>query len=77
MHMPLIWRTQPSTNASHKLLPDADITARFCSAGEVVLYSWTEWLKEQQHLWAPNKPNKAPPQQMESDAELANALQQV
>ena len=43
------------------------------NAGEVVLYSWAEWLKEQQHLWAP-----APePEHVDSDAELAAALQQV
>ncbi len=48
------------------------------TAGEVVLYSWTEWLKEQQHLWAPApEPAHLPSNQVDSDAELAAKLQQV
>lgn len=46
--------------------------------GEVVLYSWIEWLKEQQHLWAPaSEPEHEPHHPPDSDAELANAVQQV
>ena len=48
------------------------------SAGEVVLYNWTEWLKEQQHLWAPApEPEHDQTNHVESDAQLAAALQQV
>ncbi len=48
------------------------------TAGEVVLYSWTEWLKEQQHLWAPApEPAHLPTNQVDSDAQLAAKLQQV
>lgn len=49
----------------------------FICLGEVVLYTWVEWLKEQQHLWAPLKPEQAPPKRPDSDAELADAFQQV
>ena len=46
--------------------------------GEVVLYTWIEWLKEQQHLWAPaSEPVHDPHHPPDSDAELANAVQQV
>lgn len=46
--------------------------------GEVVLYIWIEWLKEQQHLWAPaSEPEHDPQHPPDSDAELANAIQQV
>ena len=50
----------------------------WCHAGEVTLFSWAEWLKQQQHLWAPAPPPEpiSPPPQ-DSDAELAAALQQV
>jgi len=48
------------------------------TAGEVVLYTWTEWLKEQQHLWAPApEPEHLPSDLVDSDAELAAKLQQV
>lgn len=44
--------------------------------GEVVLYTWTEWLKEQQHLWAPApEPEHVPSDLADSDAELAAHLQ--
>lgn len=46
--------------------------------GEVVLYTWVEWLKDQQHLWAPTAgPEQPAPDRLGSDAELAEALQQV
>lgn len=47
-------------------------------AGEVILFTWVEWLKEQEHLWVPAAepiPVAAPP--ADSDAELAAAMQQV
>ena len=48
------------------------------TAGEVVLYTWTEWLKEQQHLWAPAPEiEHLPSVLVDSDAELAAQLQQV
>lgn len=48
------------------------------NAGEVVLYTWTEWLKEQQHLWAPApEPEHLPSDLADSDAELAAHLQLV
>ena len=46
--------------------------------GEVVLYTWIEWLKEQQHLWAPtSEADQVPFDQPDSGAELADAVQQV
>ena len=54
------------------------ITDRVLCLGEVVLYTWVEWLKEQQHLWAPaSEPEQVPPERPDSDAELADAVQQV
>jgi hypothetical protein len=56
----------------------ADMKSGLFTAGEVVLYSWTEWLKEQQHLWAPApEPAHLPTNQVDSDAQLAAKLQQV
>lgn len=46
--------------------------------GEVALYTWVEWLKEQQHLWAPApEPKQITCEREDSDAELAHAVQQV
>lgn len=48
------------------------------SAGEVVLYNWSEWLKQMQHLWAPApEPEHDQTNFVESDAQLAAALQQA
>lgn len=44
--------------------------------GEVVLYSWAEWLKEQQHLWAP-APESKHAQTQYVDSEVASAMHQV
>lgn len=48
------------------------------TAGEVALYTWVEWLKEQQHLWAPApEPKQITCEREDSDAELAHAVQQA
>ena len=49
----------------------------FCK-GEVALYTWVQWLKEQQHLWAPtSEPKQISSERVDADAELAHAMQQV
>ncbi|KAL3135682.1 hypothetical protein ABBQ38_006154 [Trebouxia sp. C0009 RCD-2024] len=55
----------------------AELEAQF-AAGEVVLYTWVEWLKDQQQLWAPaSGPEQPSPDRLDSDAKLAEALQQA
>lgn len=54
------------------------VTVEVLCLGEVVLYTWVEWLKEQQHLWVPtSEPEQVHPERPDSDAELADAVQQV
>ena len=42
------------------------------------MFTWVEWLKQQENLWAPAaEADPVAPPPVDSDAELAAALQQV